>query len=162
MDLTFKCENGIFNYRVCAVIKYGDKLLAMKNNNTPYYFLPGGRVALHESADNAIKRELKEELGINAKIIRPLWFAQSFFLEDECKEKFHELCVYYLVDVTDTDLINHKRIIGLETKNNEIFEWLSISSLKEQYLYPLFIKEKINSLPESFELLTEYEYKKDR
>ena len=155
MDLTFKTENGIFNYRVCAIITHGNKLLAMKNNNTPYYFLPGGRVALHETADNAIKRELREELGINAKIVRPLWFAQTFFVEDECKEKFHELCVYYLVDVSDTDLVNHKKFIGLETKNNEVFEWLSIASLNEQYLYPLFIKERINNLPEHFEMLAE-------
>ena len=68
MDLTFKTKGGIFNYRVCAVIKHNNKLLAMKNNNTPYYFLPGGRVTLHESADAAIKRELKEELGIKAKL----------------------------------------------------------------------------------------------
>ncbi len=158
MDLTFKTEGGIFNYRVCAVIKHNNKLLALKNNNTPYYFLPGGRVKLHESADNALLREVKEELGINAKIIRPLWFAQTFFIEDEIKEKFHELCVYYLVDVSDSDLVNHIKIIGLETKNNEVFEWLDIDTIKEQYLYPLFIKEKINCLPESFEMLTEYEY----
>ncbi len=158
MDLTFKTENGIFNYRVCAIITHGNKLLAMKNNNTPYYFLPGGRVALNETADNAIKRELREELGISAKIVRPLWLAQTFFVEDECKEKFHELCVYYLVDVSDTDLVNHEKFIGLETKNNEVFEWLSIASLNEQYLYPLFIKERINNLPEHFEMLAEYEY----
>ena len=97
-------------------------------------------------------------LNIDVKNVKPLWFVQSFFIEDEIKEKFHELCMYYLVDVSDTDLINHNRIIGLETRNNEIFEWLDIDTIKEQYLYPLFIKEKINDLPEQFEMLTEYEY----
>ena len=158
MDLTFKTENGIFNYRVCAIIKHNNKLLAMKNNNTPYYYLPGGRVGLHEAADSAMLRELKEELGIEAKIVRPLWFAQTFFIEDEIKEKFHELCVYYLVDVSDTELVNNSRFAGLETKNNEIFEWLDVNTLKEKHLYPLFIKERINSLPAQFEMLTEYEY----
>ena len=92
MDLTFKTEDGVFNYRVCAIIKHNNKLLAMKNNNTPYYYLPGGRVNMHEDTDTAIKRELKEELGIDANIVRPLWLVQSFFIEDEIKEKFHELC----------------------------------------------------------------------
>ena len=157
MDLTFRNENGVFNYRVCAVIKHNNKLLAMKNNNTPYYFLPGGRVALHETSDNAMLRELKEELGIDANIIRRLWFAQTFFIEDESKERFHELCVYYLVDVSDTELVNQQHFAGLETKNNEVFEWLDIGTIKEQYLYPLFIKNRINDLPEQFEMLTEYE-----
>lgn len=158
MDLTFKTENGVFNYRVCAVIKHNNKLLAMKNNNTPYYFLPGGRVDLNETSDNAMLRELKEELGIDANIVRPLWFAQTFFLEDTTNEKFHELCIYYLVDVSDTDLVNQQRFEGLVTWNHEVFEWLDIDTLKDQYLYPLFIKEKINDLPEQFEMLTEYEY----
>ena len=158
MDLTFKTDNGVFNYRVCAVIKYDNRLLAMKNKLTPYYFLPGGRVRLHESAENAIIRELKEELGIAAKIVRPLWLAQQFFIEDTSKEKFHEMCIYYLVDVSNTELIKHNRFDGLETRNNEVFEWLDIDSLKEQYIYPLFIKERIAHLPEHFEVLTEYEY----
>ena len=158
MDLTFKTKGGIFNYRVCAVIKHNNKLLAMKNNNTPYYFLPGGRVTLHESADAAIKRELKEELGIKAKIIRPLWFVQSFFIEDESKDKFHELCIYYLVDVSKTELVKHREFAGLETKNNEQFYWLDTDTIKEQYLYPLFIKDRINDLPGQLEMLTEYEY----
>jgi 8-oxo-dGTP pyrophosphatase MutT (NUDIX family) len=130
----------------------------MKNDYSPYYFLPGGRVDMHEDADTAIKRELKEELNINANIIRPLWFVQSFFNEDKSKEKFHELCIYYLVDVSDTELINYQRFEGLVTKNHEVFEWLDIDKIKEQYLYPLFIKEKINDLPEQFEMLMEYEY----
>ena len=158
MDLTFRTENGVFNYRVCAIIKHNNKLLAMKNKNTPYYFLPGGRVALHETSDNAMLRELKEELGIDAKIVRPLWFAQTFFLEDTTKEKFHELCVYYLVDVSDTELVNQQRFEGLVTWNHEMFEWIDMDTLKDQYLYPLFIKEKINDLPKQFEMLTEYEY----
>ncbi len=65
---------------------------------------------------------------------------------------------FSFVDVSGTELINHNEFIGLETKNNEVFEWLEIKTVKEQYLYPLFIKERINTLPERFEMLTEWEY----
>ena len=161
MDLTFKTDNGVFNYRVCAVIKHNNKLLAMKNNFSPYFYLPGGRVNMHEGAEEAIKRELKEELGIDARIVRPLWLVQGFFVEDTCEEKFHELCIYFLVDVSDTDLINHECFEGLVTEHHEVFEWLDTATIKEQYLYPLFIKERINDLPKQFEILEEWEYKKD-
>jgi len=158
MDLTFKTENGIFNYRVCAVILNDDKLLAMKNDKTPYFFLPGGRVSLHESAETALRREIKEELGIAPKKVKPLWLAESFFVEDADKEKFHELCIYYLVDVSETEITEQECFEGLETEHHEVFEWLPVDTLQEQYLYPLFIKDKIHSLPKHFELLTEYEY----
>ena len=38
MDLTFKTEEGIFNYRVCAIILHNGALLTTKHNNSPYYF----------------------------------------------------------------------------------------------------------------------------
>ena len=62
MDITFKTNGGRFNYRVCAVILHGEKILAMKEPRTPYYYLPGGRVNLHEQAEQAVLREVKEEL----------------------------------------------------------------------------------------------------
>ena len=158
MDLTFPAKNGFFNYRVCAVIKHGGRLLAMKDNNTRYYYLPGGRVKFNEPAEKAIKREMTEELGIEAIIVRPLWLCQGFFVEDETGETFHELCIYFLVDVSDTDIIRKDSFKGTNTKKEEIFEWLDTDTLGNQYLYPRFIKEKINDLPENFELLTEWEY----
>lgn len=159
MDLTFKTEKGIFNYRVCAILIHDNRILAMKNDKSPYYYLPGGRVKLHETAEDAIVRELKEELCINAAIIRPLWFNQNFFMEDMTVEKFHELCICFLVDAEDTPLILHNNsFVTRKSKHNEVFYWLDIHSLKEEYMYPLFIKEKINDLPDKFEMLADKEY----
>ena len=105
MDLTFKSETGIFNYRVCAIILHDGKILATKDQNSPYYYLPGGRVKLHEPAENAIVREVREELNVEPKITRPLWLNQGFFTEDVTGVRFHELCLYYLVDVSETGLL---------------------------------------------------------
>ncbi|MBQ9276273.1 MAG: NUDIX domain-containing protein [Clostridia bacterium] len=158
MDLTFKTDEGVFNYRVGAIILHDKKILALKNDLTPYYFLPGGRVKLHETAENAIRRELKEELGIDANVLRPLWLAETYFVEDVTKEKFHEICVYFLVDVSNTRLVDAQKFRGLETKHNEVFEWLNTATLKEEYFYPLFIKTSIDNLPDKLEIHTEYEY----
>ncbi len=158
MDISFKTDEGRFNYRVCAIIINENKLLAMHNEVSPYYYLPGGRVKLGETAENAILRELKEELNIDAKIIRPLWINQAFFKEDVMKEKFHEICIYFLVDVSETDILTRNNTFkGTETNRIHEFEWLSFEKLKDEYIYPLFIKEKIFSLPTTLELQTEFE-----
>lgn len=78
MDITFKTPEGRFNYRACAVIVHDERLLVMKDNRSPYFYLPGGRVLLHETAESAVLREVREELGVEAVIIRPLWMVQSF------------------------------------------------------------------------------------
>ncbi len=130
----------------------------MHDENSPYYYLPGGRVALNETAENAVTREVKEELDIEAKIIRPLWVHQGFFEEDVTGEKFHELCIYFLVDVSRTGIFDRgDKFKGSESHHVHDFEWLPFERLKEEYIYPLFIKEKIFDLPKTLILQTEFE-----
>lgn len=60
MDITFKTEQGRFNYRVCGMIIHNNKILAMHDQRSPYYYLPGGRVQLGETVEEAVLREIRE------------------------------------------------------------------------------------------------------
>ncbi len=155
MDLSFKFDNKKFNYRVCGIIINNGKLLAMKDERSPYFYLPGGRVQFGEAAEDAILRELREELSIEAKIKRPLFLVQSFFNEDVTKVDFHEICIYFLIDVSHTSL-PQENFIGAEVTKKQHFYWLGFEDVKKSYLYPLFIKDRIDSLPQNLEILTEY------
>ena len=158
MDLTFKTDAGIFNYRVCAVILHNGKILATKDQKSPYYYRPGGRVKLHEPAESAIVREVREELNVEPVIVRSLWLNQGFFTEDVTGARFHELCLYYLIDISGTDLLaKGDRFTMVESDRPHYYQWIPLSRLKEEYLYPLFIKEKIFDLPEHLTVLTEFE-----
>ena len=106
MDISFKAGNQKFNYRVCAMMISDGKILAMHDERSPYYYLPGGRVAIGETAESAVIREVWEELGVTPKIVRPLWLNQAFFTEDVDNLHYHELCIYFLMDITDTDLLS--------------------------------------------------------
>ena len=103
MDISFKNGNEKFNYRVCAMMINDGKILAMRDERSPYYYLPGGRVQMGETAEHAVLRECKEELNAEPEIIRPLWLNQAFFTEDVEKIQFHELCIYYLMDISKTE-----------------------------------------------------------
>lgn len=156
MDITFKTDIGRFNYRVCAVIINDNRLLAMHDERSPYYYLPGGRVMMHETAEDAVIREVKEELDIIAKVIRPLWLNQCFFTEDVDNDKYHELCIYFLVDIEDTSILREgDKFTRTENERTNEFEWLPFERLKHEYLYPLFIKDSIFNLPDTLMLRTE-------
>jgi len=157
VDVTFRTEEGTFNYRVCAVIINDGRLLAMKDGRSPYYYLPGGRVELHETMENAVLRELKEEMKVDATIDRALWLNQNFFVEDVNNEKYHEICLYFLVDIGNSDFPTTKNVIELYEKDRKLtFEWLRLEDMENRYLYPNFIKKEIFRIPNELKIITEY------
>lgn len=158
MDISYKIEKQKFNYRVCAMIISDDKILAMRDERSPYFYLPGGRVKMGETAEQAVIRESQEELGIIPKIIRPLWLNQAFFTEEVDELNYHELCVYFLMDITDTDLLTKgDKFTSSEGHRTHTFEWLDFNRLKDEYFYPLFLKKDIFNLPDAFTIRTEIE-----
>lgn len=158
MDISFNQENQKFNYRVCAMIISENRLLAMHDEHSPYFYLPGGRVKMGETAEQAVVREIWEELGVTLKIDRPLWLNQAFFTEDVDGIRYHELCIYFLIDISNTDLLERGNSFTLtEGKHTHMFEWLAFDSLKDEYFYPIFLKKQIFDLPKTFTIRTEWE-----
>lgn len=158
MDISFKINDEKFNYRVCAIMIDNDKILAMHDERSPYYYLPGGRVMIGETAEQAVIREIEEELGITPKISRPLWLNQAFFKEDVDGLNYHELCIYFLMNITDTDLLSKGNKFTLQERNHtHNFEWIEFSRLENEYFYPLFLKKEIYNLPLHFTIRTEQE-----
>lgn len=157
MDISFKVGDEKFNYRVSAVIISDQKILAIRHNQgTPYYSLPGGRVMLGETAEQAVVREVQEELGIPSKILRPLWFDQAFFTKNVENLRYHELCVYFLMDVSNTRLLERgDHFIQKEGQLTHAFEWLEFDRLKNENFYPAFLKNEIYHLPNEFTIRTE-------
>lgn len=158
MDISFISGNDKFNYRVCAMIISGNKILAMHDERSPYYFLSGGRVKIGETAEDAVIREVQEELGIVPKITRALWLNQAFFKEDVDNLNYHELCIYFLMDISDTALLlRGEKFTTNEGGRTHTFEWLEFDRLKNEYFYPSFLKKDIFNLPNSFTIRTEIE-----
>ncbi len=158
MDISYIFGSEKFNYRVCALILSDGKILAMRDERSPYYYLPGGRVKLGETAEQAIIREVREELNITPMIVRPLWLNQSFFTEDVDHLNYHEICVYFLMDISGTDLLEKGLRFTLhEGSHTHRFEWLPFERLADEYFYPVFLKTAIFDLPENFTIRTEYE-----
>ncbi len=158
MDITYISGDNKFNYRVCGILLHEHKILAMQDARSPYYYLPGGRVKLGETAEEAVQRELKEELGISVKIQRPLWLNQAFFTEDVDQLHYHELCVYFLMDSLEHSLLQKGEAFSVQEGERVLkFRWLPLESLETEYFYPLFLKKEIFHLPDHFTIRTEWE-----
>ncbi len=58
---------------VDGIVVYGDRLVFIRRRNEPYknmLALPGGFVEEDETAEEAVLREIREETGLNAEILK--------------------------------------------------------------------------------------------
>ncbi len=156
MDITFKTEIGRFNYRVAGLIINNNKLLIMKDDKSPYYYIPGGRVKMHETSRDAILREIKEEIEIEVKINRLLWTVENLFIEKQ-SNRVHELGVYYLLELKDESILKKgdKFIMNEGGSRTLKFEWKPLEDIRNLNIYPVFIRERIMNLPQSIEHIVE-------
>lgn len=155
MDCTFKFPQGRFNFRTAGVFIHSGRILAMKEDNIAHYYLPGGRVRLHEAMEEGLRREMREELGLEAKIVRPLWLCESFFALDETP--VHEIAMYFLAEFDWERLPSLTESFTLADTDGEEhrFAWLSPEEVRAAPIYPLVLKENFPHLPESLTLVTD-------
>lgn len=155
MDCKFKTPEGRFNFRVGGLFPYGGRLLAMRDAGFDYWYLPGGRVRLHETMEQALGREIGEELGVKARITRPLWLCESFFSLNG--EPVHELCLYFLGELDWhrlPSLTGSFRLADSDGQEHN-FLWLTEEQVQGEPIYPLVLGESWPRLPETLTLVTD-------
>lgn len=158
MDCSFLSPGGRFNLRVGAVIVHNGRLLGVydqEKDTSGFHYLPGGRVRLHETMEQALCRELQEELGVQARVVRPLWLCESFFWLNGTP--VHELCLYLLASLDWEKLPSLTESFRLaDTDGDEhLFTWLTGEQVRTGPIYPLVMQQSWPRLPESLTLATD-------
>ena len=110
-----------------AIIDANDQILIAKRPNkkhlSGFWEFPGGKVEKGESPENALIREVKEELNIdiNNKCIAPLTFSEFNY------EKFHLLLLLYVCRRWEGE--------PMSMEKNEI-KWVKVNTLRQYKMPP--------------------------
>lgn len=152
MDISFKSAEGAFNYRAAAIIVHDGCILVLQDEGIPHDYLPGGRVHLGEPAEAALTRELREELDIALPPHRLVFMAESFFTISGTR--YHEMALYYLLNAPQELLARGESFTRAESSEVHHFRWVRFEELRELSFFPVFLKERIFSLPDMPEFLS--------
>lgn len=159
MDIRIKEDNLKFKYRVSGIIINNNKILLEKYSDKGWC-LPGGYVAMGETSEEAMLRELKEEIDKEFVIDKFLGVVENFFTNFR-NDKTHAIEFYYKVnfkDINDIDSIDYNRV---EDDHGFIIhhhlEWFNIEELNNINLLPNIVKKDIIDNKESFHyIIREY------
>ncbi len=150
--ISFERGGTRFNYRVAGVcIHEGAVLLNRAGDHDGWqdsWFLPGGRCEMLEHSPDALRREFREELGIEVRIERLLWIVENFFTHDG--KEWHSLGLYHQVSLPEDCIYLEKErtYSGIEDNGVRLmFRWFLLDSLHETPLYPTFLRDTLAVLP---------------
>jgi ADP-ribose pyrophosphatase YjhB (NUDIX family) len=93
--ITFDKGLTRFTYRIVGVALYNNHVLLHKAVHENFWSLPGGRAELLEPATETLKREMREELGVEIAVERLLWVLENFFEYEGIAH--HEVGLYFLM-----------------------------------------------------------------
>lgn len=110
----------------CGAFIINDKnqLLLQKRNKAPekdYWSIPGGKLELFETFNEAVKREVKEELGVDVEVIKELGICDHIVRS----EGVHWVSPSFLCRIT-----NGQPKIMEPTKHSDM-KWISLNNLPD-------------------------------
>ena len=143
-DMCVRCGEGVINIRVGAIITKDNHVLMVRNNRDNFFYYVGGRIQFGETAEQAVKREVREELGFEMEIDRLGFICEAYFygtIGDKQERLIYEPAFYFYMIVPDDFELESKTF--LEDGSPEYLEWVPFDT--EKTVYPEFFKTELNN-----------------
>jgi 8-oxo-dGTP pyrophosphatase MutT (NUDIX family) len=128
-------------------------LLAVKDNkilviaghdyhkNENFYRLIGGGIEFSETGAEALKREVKEEIGAEIKNIKYLGLIENIFNYEGLDR--HEIILAYRAEFKDKNIYNKKEIKILDGRHSQKAYWLNKNLVFKMKFYPAALRKLI-------------------
>lgn len=116
----------VFRPTVYAVLIHDARVLLVTTHSTGKLYLPGGGVELGEKIEEALKREVREETGLEIEILKLAAFKEHFFYYDPLDAAYQSFCFFYLCKPITFDVVDGYLIYDDEAEHPR---WVEINSL---------------------------------
>lgn len=144
-DWLFRSEEAVCELRAAAVLVENGEILVQREIGCEEYALPGGHVKIGETLEDALKRELFEEMGLRVACRRLLWSEESFWQWNG--RLAHGIAFYYLIEPQPGAVLPRKGAWTAQRDNPCVeYGFLPIERLKDATVYPEFLKDEIACL----------------
>jgi ADP-ribose pyrophosphatase YjhB (NUDIX family) len=125
-------EKLTFRPSVYAIIVNDGNVLLLNTTHTGTYSLPGGGIEIGEPIEDALKREVREETGLEIEIINFYRFEEQFFYYDPGQVAFHSFLFFY---VCLPKTIQIRQDIKINDDSVELPRWIKINELENQHFH---------------------------
>lgn len=122
-------------FEVCArafIIKNG-KILLCRRKEADYFFFPGGHIEFGEKAEDTLKREMQEEIGMDISNLEFIGTNENYFIQGG--DEHHEFNLVFSGEIPEGE------VAALE--DYLVFEWKDLASIQNEKLYPQVLQQEL-------------------
>ncbi len=112
-----------------AILAHSGRVLLLQLRHSGKYQLPGGGIEVGERIEDTLKREVREETGIEITVGPLVDFAEIFFIYDPSGKAYHGLLLYFLCHPTTFELLDDDQV---DDDAAEKPRWVEIDTLRPQ------------------------------
>lgn len=134
-DFRTKLGHEIFGVRATALIIKNGQIYLTKNEEGHYYSI-GGAIQVGKKTQDAVKREVEEEIGIDCQVNQLAFVVENQFQQGETQ--FHNIEFHYLVTP-----FGEPPSSMMEGERQQECQWVDLNHLSEIDLVPAFLKEEL-------------------
>ena len=120
---------------VYGVILADDRLLVVRSRGSGKLCFPGGGVELGERIEAALRREVREETGLEVEVGPFLHFKEHFFYYEPLDEAYQSYMVFYRCHPKTTALAED---CDVDDDDAEQPRWLQMACLEREAFMPPF------------------------
>ena len=135
-DFRTKSNQTVFGVRATALIVKDNRLLVVEDEDG--FYTIGGAIQVDEATEDAVVREVKEELGVASRAVQLAFIVENRF--EQAGIHYHNIEFHYLVD-----LLEDAPLVMQEDTKQLPCRWIAFDDLHTVDLKPAFLK---SALPE--------------
>lgn len=141
-DCCFTSDKNWFRYRAAGLVVEDGNVLFISDDKLDYLYTVGGGVHMGEKSEGCVRREMKEETGVDYEIDHLAVICENFFdgsggIIDgyNC----HCLEFYYLMKSTGKTKLESNSINA--DGNREKLVWVPLDEIDKYNIRPSFLKD---------------------
>ncbi len=141
-DMFVRCGDGFLNLRVGAIIMKEGRFLMVGNDRTDYLYSVGGRMKFGETAEEAVRREVLEETGVELEIDRLGFVHENYFIGDapyNQGKSIYEMSWYFFMKTPEDFAPASESFV--DGKSPERLVW--VSPEEDRKYFPAFFKTEL-------------------
>ena len=130
-DFRTKSNQTVFGVRATALIVKDNRLLVVEDEDG--FYTIGGAIQVNEATEEAVVREVKEELGVASRAGQLAFIVENRF--EQAGIYYHNIEFHYFVD-----LLEDAPLTMQEGTKSLPCRWLALEALSTVDLKPAFLK----------------------